>query len=51
MIVLPGYDTAIFTPIFLNLAQHCFLSPSNVNAYIVDKRLSDSLTASQINIR
>ena len=46
---LPGYDTAIFTSISLDLALHCFLSPSKFNVYIVDKRLSDSLAVSQFN--
>ena len=50
-IVLPGYDTATFTLIALDLAQHCFLSLSNFNVYMGDKRLSDSLAASQFNIR
>ena len=36
---------------WLDLALHCFLSPSKFNVYIVDKRLLDSLAVSQFNIR
>ena len=48
---LPGYDNAICKLISLDLALHCFLSPSNFNVYIVDKRLLDSLAVSQFKVQ